>query len=73
MTLQDYTRTLPVPQRAFFITTVSKAIGKAESTVRAYINGQRRVMAEDAEMISRLTGSEVLKSTLCPKVFNPDA
>ena len=69
MKLLEFFESLTIEERQSFINEAAKALGKTNSTIRSYINGNRNIQPEDARPISNLTANKVTVEELCPKVF----
>ncbi|WP_026318104.1 transcriptional regulator [Algicola sagamiensis] len=48
---------------------LAKKLGKSRITVRSYLNGHRRIPAEDVLKIERFTNREVSRHELRPDIY----
>lgn len=69
MKLAQYFSMIPRTERKGFITLMSEKLDKSAVSIRSYINGNRRIQAQDVQVIENFTHKVVTKHDLRPDIF----
>lgn len=69
MKLSKYFSKMTLVERKTFLKTMSEKLCKSPVTIRSYINGHKKIQAQDVQAITELTRNSVTKQDLRPDVF----